>query len=222
MTTTAALTGLTLFLAACGVPGDPPDDDPPAGAQAGSPEAAPEDDATNGPADPTPSRDGSDRGTDHPALGDSCVNEVDGYRLAYPDGWDTNSGEVTAPCQVFDLSTPELQPDTHAPLDAAVLVTVEDRALDEVRAQIERDPATDVNDVVDIELAGREALRVDGTATGEAYLDAGVEVHRSYVAFDERTLTASANSLGEPDLDQRREIIAQMLTTLEHVDEVER
>lgn len=210
-TVTAAAIGL--LVAACGAPEQLLDD--PAG------EAHQEQD--------DPGTDGSTNGADEadePAaddtttldLGDPCDNPQDGYRISYPDAWNTNDGEVTAPCRVFDVEVPQIEPDTVLPLASSVLITVEDRGFDEMRALIDDDPATEVHDVVEAEIDGREALRVDGVATGETYLADGVEVHRTYVAFGERTLVAHSNDLGEPDLDRRRDLIAEMLASLEAID----
>ena len=150
-------------------------------------------------------------------LAASCENAADGYRIAYPDRWYANDGEITAPCRVFDVQPPQVEPNTVLPLTSSVLLLVEERDLDATHERILDDPATDVEQVEETEIAGRSALRVDGTATGEAYLREDTEVHRTYVAFEGRTLTAQAAELGDPELSIRRDVIHDMLATLEPV-----
>lgn len=199
------VTGLGLLLVACGQPADTGADDPA---------------TTEGSADPGTQEQGAaaDPHVD-PELGAACENPRDGYRISYPTGWQVNDGAVTDPCQVFDVTPPQVEPDTVLPLVSSVLLISEPRDLEAMRDLIVDDPATDVEELREDEIAGRAALRVDGTATGEAYLDAGVEVHRTYLALDGRTLIAQASDLGEPDLEIRREIIAAMLRTIEPIEQ---
>lgn len=205
-----------LLVAACGTPAAAPDD--PAG-QPATDEQPDGDGADDQDGRATDDQDG--RAADDTAaldLGDHCENPEAGYRIRYPEAWHTNDGQVTAPCQAFDVEVPQIEPATVMPLASSALITVADRRFDEMPTLIEDDLATDVHDVVETEIGGRRALRVDGTATGETYLGEGVEVHRTYVAFGDRTLVASINDLGEPDLELRREVLADMLATLEVID----
>ena len=228
---TATLLTLALLLAACGDP-----DRPQASTAAGDePSEAPtaersddeerEDGSTDdsGPQDASSDEDGTPvsdgDGSLASDLAASCENPVDGYRVAYPERWHANDGEVTAPCRVFDVQPPQVEPNTVLPLASSVLLLVEDRDLDTTHERVLDDPATDVAQVEETEIGGRAALRVDGAATGEAYLRDGTEVHRTYVAFDDRTLTAQASALGEPDLSTNRDVIHDMLETLEPVSD---
>ena len=205
---TVTMTTLVLLVAACGTPEQALDD--PAQGDADREQHVDEE---------ADERDGQTaEDTDAPDLGERCENPRDGYRIHYPEAWHTNEGEVTAPCQVFDVEVPQVEADTVMPLASSVLILTEDHRFDEMRALIEDDPATEVHDVVETEIGEREALRVDGVATGETYLAEGVEIHRTYVAFDDRTLVAASNDLGELDLDHRRELIRGMLATLEATD----
>ncbi len=138
-----------------------------------------------------------------------------GYRIDHPEGWYTSSDDVTARCQVFDAAPIELTPDTHLPLDVAVTLVTIDRPVAQIPTIVEDDPATDVQTVEETEVDARHVVVVEGVAPGEAYLPAGTAVHRAHVPLGERTLAAHANDLGEPDLDIRRAVIADMLATLE-------
>lgn len=209
---TTTLAGIGLLLAACGVQVEDPN--------GGSADGERTEEASS--TDDEGTADGQDDGSAAGAaadleLGEHCENPVDGYRIAYPASWHANDGEVTAACTVFDVAVPEIHANTVLPLASAVLIMVEDRDLDETREVITEDPAMDVGGFEDTQIEGRAALRVDGTATGEAYLDEGIEVHRTYVAFEGRTLVAAANELGDVDLDARRELIVDMLASLEPV-----
>ena len=210
---TTTLAGIGLVLAACGVQVEDPNGGSASGERIEETASSTDDEGV---------ADEPDDGSTEVAaadleLGDHCENPVDGHRIAYPASWHANDGEVTAACTVFDVAVPEIYANTVLPLASAVLVMVEDRDLDETREVIAEDPAMDVDGFEETEIEGRAALRVDGTATGEAYLDEGIEVHRTYVAFEGRTLVAAANELGDVDLDVRRELIVDMLATLEPV-----
>lgn len=193
-------------LLACGRTSDTPSDAPARG----------EDPTADGPQeDPTGADGQRDRTLE---LGASCENPQDGYRIGYPTSWHANDGEVTEPCRVFDVAPPEVAPNTVLPLASSVLLLVEPWDLARMRELIDDDPATDVGGLVDTEIGGRAAVRVDGHATGETYLDAGIEVHRTYVDLGGRTLVAQASELGEPDPEVRREVITAMLRTLEAIE----
>jgi hypothetical protein len=74
-----------------------------------------------------------------------CENPQDGYRFRFPGTWHANDGHVTAPCRVFDVEGPEVEPDTVLPLASSVLITVEDHRIDEVPALIDDGPAPSVS-----------------------------------------------------------------------------
>ncbi len=198
---TMTLAAVGLVLAACGAPTDEPGADPVTDETSATDRADADAEAV------TPAA--------QPELGAACGNPRDGYRINYPSSWHVNDGEVTAACRAFDVEPPTIEPDTVLPLASSVLLIVEDHDLDAMRDLIAEDPATDVDALEEEEIDGRTTLRVDGTATGEAYLDAGVEVHRTYVEFDGRTLIAQASELGEPELEVRRGIIEEMVATLQ-------
>lgn len=211
---TATVATVGLLVAACGTPTTPLDD--PAEQPTADEQGDGTDDQDGQAADDQDGRSAGD--TTALDLGDHCENPQDGYRIRYPEAWHTNDGQVTAPCRAFDVEVPQIEPATVMPLASSALITVADRRFDEIPALIEDDLATEVHDVVETQIGGRRALRVDGVATGETYLAEGVEVHRTYVALGDRTLVASINDLGEPDIDVRREVLGDMLATLEVID----
>lgn len=127
------LAGLGLLVAACGAPIDEPADDPVTGEE--GPEDRSDDEAN-----------GTTQGA-QVDLGLTCENPQDGYRIDHPTGWHVNDGEVTAPCRVFDVEPPTIEPDTVLPLASSGLLTVEDHDLDAMRDLIAADPATDVDEL---------------------------------------------------------------------------
>jgi len=154
-------------------------------------------------------------GMDDQSLINECRNDVDGYQVRFPEGWHTNDGSVTAPCQVFAIDPPEIDAATQFPLDVAVLLEVIDRPFHDIEEMIVADPSVDIEGIDRTTIGGQDAIRVDGTTTGEGMLEAGVDLHHTYVAFNGRTVLASAYEFGQPELAERRQIILRMLETLE-------
>ncbi len=209
--TLAAVSVAALIAVSCGAPSEMPVDEPvetPTPEPAEEPVETPEG-RSDGESSPDP-----DEANDGPALTNECHNDVDGYRIQFPEGWHTNDGSVTAPCQVFAVEPPEIEPATEFPFDVALLLSVIDQPFGEVEEMTSADPSIDIEHLEPTMIGGRDALRIDGTSTGEGLLDAGVGLHITHLAFDGRTVAVSAYEYGQPGLAERRDIIARMLETL--------
>lgn len=58
------------------------------------------------------------------ALNRTCTNKDTGYRVSYPQDWQTNPGEVLARCQVFDPESATVPANTES-TDKAIYLRVE-------------------------------------------------------------------------------------------------
>jgi hypothetical protein len=58
------------------------------------------------------------------SLGQACTNEQIGYRISYPNTWQTNSGQVVNQCQVFDSGPIQLEANTED-FDEGVYIDLE-------------------------------------------------------------------------------------------------
>lgn len=162
-------------------------------------------------AEPTPS---TATPSDTVVLASSCTGPDGAYSVGYPEGWHTNPGDVTAPCQLFGEApvAPEEQaggaPTT--PVTVRVLPVAFDRATAPGPAsrELAREETT---------VAGRDAVRVDRESTGEAALPQGVRMRQWFVELGkQRTLMLAAYSgIGAADFDHYRQVVDEMVRSLD-------
>jgi hypothetical protein len=141
-----------------------------------------------------------------------CVNRVHGYAVRYPAGWHVNTGDVVAPCSLFDPGPIEVPRDSEIPVSIAVMIGVEPVAF-----------ATLTGDVLgrrevsrqSLMVQGREAMRIDGESTGEGLYDRGIRSYEYFVALGDSTLTAATYGVGSLPLERKRLILDAMMETLE-------
>lgn len=140
-----------------------------------------------------------------------CENVRDGYAVAYPADWHTNAGDVLPACSYFHPVPFELRPGTEA-LEIAIRVDREPIAFD---LFTEPGPTRDEQSREELELAGRPAVRVVYTATGEGLLPRGVRGYEYAVDLDGDTLVLSTLEAGEADFERSREVLDAMAESLE-------
>lgn len=141
-----------------------------------------------------------------------CTNEHDGYSVEYPADWHTNSDDPPT-CEFFDPEPIELpeQPQDVAGL-AAISVDREPVGFSRVTGQ---DPATRVIERAEVEIAGRPAVRRLVEATGQALLPEGRRSYQYLVKLDGDTLIATADGRDDRDFAANREILDEMMGSLE-------
>jgi hypothetical protein len=141
----------------------------------------------------------------------ACTNEAQGYTIAHPPGWHTNEPGEMGPCRVFHPEPFELPYRTEMPLHLAVIVHVDEVALEETV------PPTLGDELISGEsatVAGREAFRGTVRSTGEGFLPAGILSYRYHVRVNGATLIASTYDLGDIPFAQKREALDGMIGTL--------
>lgn len=147
-------------------------------------------------------------------LASSCTGPDGAYTVDYPEGWHTNPGDVTAPCQLFGEEPVEVEEQAGGapttPVVVRVLPVSFDRATESGPASRELSRETTT-------VAGSDAVRVERESTGEAALPEGVRMHQWFVRLGEqRTLMLAAYSgIGPADFDQYRQVVDEMARTLE-------
>lgn len=173
--------------------------------EAGPPVADP----TDGPTEttsPTPTQ-------DEVVLASSCRGGDGTYTVDYPAGWHTNEGDVTEACQRFDDEPVELEAQTggapEQPVVVRVLPVPFDVASDPGRA-MEEQSRTEAT------VAGRPAVVVEWTSTGQAGLPEGLRSYQYLVDLgDDRTLMVAAYDVDEGSFEQHREIVDAMVQSLQ-------
>jgi hypothetical protein len=141
----------------------------------------------------------------------SCLNPEYGFQIDYPADWETNPGDVMAPCSLFDPETIEVQAGTEIPRDIAVAIRVEPTSF----AEITQAPqgATVMNER-ETTVDGHRALQRDVEGTGELLLPEGARAYRYYVDGIDWTLVAVTHDAGDVPFETKRRILDEMMDSL--------
>ncbi len=146
-------------------------------------------------------------------LAQSCTNADDGYSIQFPQGWSTNEGDVVPPCRYFHPQGFEV-PESTEVFDLAVTVRVDDVSFTRVTSE-EDSLGEQVLSREETTVAGHQAVRVEARSTGDALLPEGVHSYRYHVDVDGSTLTATTHDVGDLDHEANKDIVDQMMETLE-------
>jgi hypothetical protein len=139
-----------------------------------------------------------------------CTNDEDGYSVAFPASWHTNTGEVVAACSFFHPDEFEV-PERSETLGVAILISREPVAFAAVAA--EQPTRRDVTRE-ELTVAGRPAVRLEYVATSEGLLPEGTPVYEVLVDLDGSTLIASTQGLDDLDFDANKAVLDQMVESL--------
>lgn len=219
---TAAAAGVVALVAVVAIGAvlttEPDTADPLAGTTA-PPATTPSPDATSSPdlaasPNPTPSARAtpSSQPGDQVVLASSCQGGDGTYTIGYPEGWHTNPGDVGQPCELFDTRPVELEPQTGGAPEQPVVVRVLPVALDRATDPGEAAQETSRRETT---VAGRDAVVVQWTSTGEAAMPEGVRSYRYLVDLGGRTLMVAAYDLGDTPFATAVEVADAMVASLE-------
>ncbi|MBW3626588.1 MAG: hypothetical protein KY412_03150 [Actinobacteria bacterium] len=150
---------------------------------------------------------------DGAVLAQSCTNAEAGYGVQFPQGWSTNEGEVVPPCRYFHPHAFEV-PEATEVFDLAVTIRVDDVPFTRVTSE-EDSLGERVLSREETTVAGHQAVRVEVQSTGDALLPEGVHSYRYHVDVDGGTLTATTHDVGDLDYEANKDIVDQMMETLE-------
>lgn len=144
--------------------------------------------------------------------GQRCRDGELGYRVAYPDGWRTNPGEVLPACRLFDPEAIQVAPGTEVPLDVAVMFHPSPAPLDRFTAASH---AAEVVATWDATVDGHDAVVVELRATGRAMLPEGTRTYLYAVDLGDRRLVASTHDPGPPPYAHARDVLDAMMAGLQ-------
>ncbi len=139
-----------------------------------------------------------------------CENVEDGYSVAFPASWNTNTGEVVAPCSFFHPDEFEV-PERTETLGVAILISREPVAFAFVAA--EQPTRRDV-DREELTVAGRPAVRLEYRATDEGLLPDGTPVYEVLVDLGGSTLIASTRGFEQLDFEANKDVLDLMVESL--------
>ncbi|MBW3548439.1 MAG: hypothetical protein KY452_09940 [Actinobacteria bacterium] len=146
-------------------------------------------------------------------LAQSCTNAEDGYSIQFPEGWSTNEGEVVPTCRFFHPQPFEV-PEATEVFGLAVTVKVDDVPFSRVAGE-EGSLGERVLSREETTVAGQQAVRVEAQSTGDVLLPEGVHTYRYHVEVGNGTLTATTHDVGELDYEANKEVLDEMMETLE-------
>ncbi|MFP3915774.1 MAG: hypothetical protein ACLFWM_12925 [Actinomycetota bacterium] len=133
-------------------------------------------------------------------LSRECVSP-EGYSIAYPEGWSTNSGEVVAECGQFDPDTFQVPEGTDQRV-AAVTAYVDPVPFSQVAAPQEERDAERAVTAID----GLQAVRLEYESTGEGLWPEGtpVTLYAIDVGGEADDATLIIDTIGLPAFDYER------------------
>lgn len=146
-----------------------------------------------------------------PALAQRCENAEAGYAVRYPADWFVEAKPDIEPCAFFDDQPLDVPPRSEA-TGVAIRVDVRDVLL----AQARQDSLSEGEKrAEDAEVAGRRAVRITGTLTGEVLLPAGTQITSWLIELDGRTLILTADDAGAEDYEAAVEVLDLMAESVE-------
>lgn len=142
-----------------------------------------------------------------------CTNPEHDFSVSYPAGWHTNDGDVIAPCTAFDPEPVEVPPQSEIPFEISIVFTVEEVPFGELTRPSEFEEI-----LFSDRLTGgkREAMLVEAESTGEGLAPPGMRTLRYAIDLgDGRTLVATTHNSNEAEYERDKEILKQMVQSLE-------
>ncbi len=149
--------------------------------------------------------------TDSPQLAQTC--EAERYRVGYPAGWSTNTGDVVPSCRFFDAGPFTVPPATEF-LDPAVVFDPEPIPYARLVGSV--GGGEEVLDRRETTVAGRPEVRIEARAGNDgALLPPGTASLRYVVDLDGSTLIAATYGVAGADHRRNRDVLDAMMATLE-------
>ena len=147
-------------------------------------------------------------------LGESCVNEREGYAADYPSGWVSPTRRAWA-CQLFDPQPFVVVPQSEPPI-VAVSIYVERYPLEELLAAL-TDPA--YYRIVSVEQgtfadAGRPGTILETEQTEDLFWPSGTHAFSVLVDRVDSTIVVTTNDLAASDYDTNTQIVLAMAESL--------
>ena len=188
----ALLAALTLVAAACSDDGD---------------DATPDGPTTTG------STTSSSTTVDGEPAWSTCENPEVAYRVAYPEGWVVNDGEVVPYCSLFDPEPFEVPEGTEVPTAIAVSIFAEEAPFDMV---VTGGPGFVESERREATVDGRPAVRQELVASGQGLHEEGLTVLRWTVDLGDGTLIAQTHDIPDtqPGFAEAQRVLDRMMGSL--------
>lgn len=140
-----------------------------------------------------------------------CSNTKYGFSVSYPAAWQANDGSVLPACSVFDSGPIEIPRNSEIPFDLAIVIMAQRMPFEATvtSTQFERVLSSRA-----MEIAGRDAVRVEVEATGEGLANRGMRSLRYEIDLGGgRTLIASTHDANSA-YSNNQDVLSRMVQTL--------
>ena len=146
------------------------------------------------------------------AFNQTCVNNDIGYRVSYPQDWQTNSGKVIDRCRVFDPHS-AIVPKYTESTDKAIYIWIEKNVS---FASITQEDVSERHlSKQDTAISGDRAVIVESESTGEALLREGIRKYSYIIDLGDATLIATTYDITGNDYQKNKQILDRMMNTIE-------
>lgn len=142
-----------------------------------------------------------------------CSNPRAGYAIAYPEGWQTNLGEVIARCRLFGPQLGEVEAGTEVPLSVPIFLQATNRPFPAQSPP--NDPGLEIISSQRTQVNGHRALILRGQGTGEGLIPQGMATYQYLVDIDGSTLIAATYGAGDLAFSDKMAVLDQMMTTFD-------
>ena len=146
------------------------------------------------------------------ALSQTCTNNSFGYQVHYPEGWQTNPGEVVDRCRVFDPRSARV-PEYTESTGKAIYLRVEKNVLFGEIAKEDSSEQHLSNKATTV--ADNKAVVIEGESTGKALLRPGIRKYSYIVDLGEGTLIATTYEIPGNNYQENKQILDRMMETIE-------
>lgn len=145
-------------------------------------------------------------------LSQTCTNNDLGYQVSYPQGWQSNRGEVLAPCQVFDPVSATVPANTES-TEKAIYLRVEQNTPYDLAAK--ENLGERHLSLQDLTIQGNEAVAVESESTGKAMLPEGLRSYSYIVDLGDRIMIAITYDIPGNNYQENKQILDRMMETIE-------
>jgi hypothetical protein len=144
-------------------------------------------------------------------LAQTCTSRAIGYTVSYPVGWQTNSGDVVKPCQIFDFRSIQLR-ERSEDFDEAVYFDLENVPFEKIVNA--RSPGLRVLSVEQTMVGDRRAIVTESEYTGMTILPKGVRSYKYLIDLNDKTLVVVTYQVKSQNYERNKKVLDKMIESI--------
>ncbi|MEM6751400.1 MAG: S-layer homology domain-containing protein [Cyanobacteria bacterium P01_C01_bin.38] len=144
-------------------------------------------------------------------LGQTCTSRAIGYTVSYPVGWQTNSGDVVKPCQIFDFRSIQLR-ERSEDFDEAVYFDLENVPFEKIMNAPSRGLRVLSRDETTV--GSRRAVVTESESTGLTILPKGIRSYKYLIDFNYQTLVVVTYQVKSQNYQRNKKVLDKMLESI--------